>query len=57
MMPSQSAKKQALHRRRLAEGIPSQGGEKACAHLSEDDFKACVYDVLATQDTNMAGAW
>lgn len=56
-MPSQSTKKQALRRRRLAEGMPTKAAEKACAHLSGDDFKACVYDVLATQDTNMAGAW
>jgi len=56
-MPSSSAEKVALRRRRLASGIPTEVAEKACAHLSGADAKACVYDVLATQNTDMAGAW
>lgn len=48
----------SLRKRRLAEGIETEAAEKACAHLADpSDHKVCVYDVLATQNTNMAGAW
>ncbi|CAB9503866.1 Hemolysin-type calcium-binding [Seminavis robusta] len=43
--------------RRLSEGISEDVAEKACGHLSGDDKKSCIYDVLATQDTSMAKAW
>lgn len=56
-MPSESAKKQALRRRRLAEGISTEAAEQACSHLSGADLSACVFDVIATQNTDMAGAW
>ena len=57
-MPDSSASKQMLRQRRLAGGLEMEAAEKACAHLeSADDRKACVYDVLATQDVDMAGAW
>ena len=56
-MPSESAKKQALRKRRLAEGISTEAAEQACSHLSGADFSACVFDVIATQNMDMAGAW
>ena len=56
-MPAQTAKKQALRKRRLEEGISTESAEEACSHLTGDDFTACIYDVIATQDTGMAGAW
>ena len=57
-MPDNSATKQALRRRRLANGIPMEDAEKACAHLEDpSDRQSCVYDVVATQDVDMAGAW
>lgn len=57
-MPDSSAAKQKLRQRRLADGIPTEEAEKACAHLSsEDDRTACVFDIIATQDVNMAAVW
>ena len=57
-MPEQSLAKQKLRQRRLANGLPMEEAEKACAHLeSADDRKACVFDVVATQDVNMASVW
>ena len=57
-MPDASAAKQQLRQRRLANGLETEAAEKACAHLeSADDRKACVYDVISTQDMDMAGAW
>jgi len=57
-MPTETVAKQALRKRRLANGIPMEDAEKACAHLTDaSDHKACVFDVIATQDENMAGAW
>ena len=57
-MPEESEAKTVLRKRRLESGIPMEDAEKACAHLeSEDEIKACIFDVLATQDTNMASVW
>jgi hypothetical protein len=57
-MPEDSAAKQALRRRRLAEGIPRAEAEQLCNHLHDAEEKeACVFDVLATQDRNLASAW
>eukprot|EP00980_Cylindrotheca_fusiformis_P029088 scaffold22714_cov155-Cylindrotheca_fusiformis.AAC.5 len=46
-------------RRRLDEnGLQEEEAEKACAGISDPlDRKDCVYDVLATQDIDMAGAY
>jgi len=46
-------------RRRLAEGtVVEEEAEKACSHLkSMLDRKDCLYDILATQDMDMAGAY
>ncbi|CAB9519410.1 expressed unknown protein [Seminavis robusta] len=50
--------KAALRGRRLAEGMSHAKAEAACNHLEGADEKAaCVFDVLATQDLNMASAW
>ena len=45
--------------RRLGElSITEEKAEAACAHLeSAEDRKDCVYDVLATQDIGMVGAY
>ena len=57
-MPDSSAAKLQLRQRRLASGLDTASAEKACAHLEDaKDRQACVYDVIATQDMDMAGAW
>lgn len=57
-MPNETSAKKQLRQRRLATGIPMEEAEKACDHLKDaSDHKACVFDVLATQDTNMAAVW
>ena len=50
---------QGQHMRRLGESnITEEEAEAACAAL-EDEFsrKGCVYDILATQDLDMVGAY
>lgn len=46
-------------RRRLGEvSVNEEQAEAACAHLKDPmDRKDCVYDVLATQDIDMVGAY
>ena len=57
-MPSTTVAAKKLRQRRLATGIPMEDAERACAHLSNpSDHKACVFDVIATQDTSMAAVW
>ena len=57
-MPDSSPAKQQLRQRRLADGMETESAEAACAHLEDaQDRQACVYDVIATQDVSMAGAW
>ena len=50
---------QGQRRRRLAESsITEETAEAACASLKDDiDRRACVYDILATQDLGMVGAY
>jgi von Willebrand factor type D domain len=57
--PAMTAQTTALRQRRLAESdLTAEKAEAACAHVKgEGEQKACIYDVLATQDINMAGAW
>jgi hypothetical protein len=44
--------------RKLAESsITLEDAEIACAHVSEDDRDECIFDVLATEDKDMAGAY
>lgn len=56
-MPTNTAEKRMLRQRRLASGISTEAAEKACSHLAAEDRKDCVFDVIATQNVNMAGAW
>jgi len=44
--------------RRLAEStISLEDAEIACSRVSKDDRDACIFDVLATEDKDMAGAY
>ena len=45
--------------RRLGQmSVSEEQAEKACAHLSDaGDRKDCIYDILATQDLGMVGAY
>lgn len=57
-MPTQTEAATKLRGRRLANGMDTAEAEKACSHLdSADDRKACVYDVVSTQDVSMASVW
>ena len=58
-MPIETAAKQQLRRRRLAEStLTVDSIEKACAHLeSAEERKACEFDVVSTQDIDMAAVW
>jgi hypothetical protein len=42
---------------RLGGIISMEAAEKACAHVEADDLDFCIYDVLSTNDINMAGAY
>jgi hypothetical protein len=53
VMPPAKADK----RRRLGEGISETAAKAACAHVGAEDFDFCVYDVMATNDVGMAGAY
>ena len=46
-------------RRRLGEsGVTEEQAEAACASLKDEaDRKDCIYDILATQDLEMVGAY
>jgi hypothetical protein len=59
MPPTYDAEKAASMKRRLAEsGMTQEDAEKACDHLQDpEEIQACVFDVLATQDLDMASAW
>jgi len=49
----------SLRGRRLgASALDTQAAEKACDHLVDpEEKKACVFDVIATQDLSMASTW
>lgn len=48
----------ATKKRRLGESLVIQeAAEFACAGVDEDNFDACVFDVLATNDVEFAGAY
>ena len=55
-LPDDAVKKNL--RRRLGESLMTQkDAEAACAHASEEDFKDCIFDVLATNDEAVAGTY
>ena len=55
-MPDISMRKDA--RRRLGEtAISEEDAGKACSHVSKEDVDACVFDVLATNDMDIVGAY
>ena len=60
-MPVETMEKTKMRQRRLAEsGLTMEMIEQACDHLEYiEDFDACVADVVATQDIEMAsgGVW
>lgn len=45
-------------RRRLAEGsVSEEDAKEACSRVDEEQRDACIFDVLATQDKDMAGSY
>jgi hypothetical protein len=56
--PQQCALPVTTTQRRLAESsITLEDAEIACAHVNLDDRDECIFDVLATEDKDMAGAY
>ena len=57
-MPIDTVEKKQLRQRRLSSGMEMDAAEKACSHITDaTEHKACVFDVLSTQDINMAAVW
>jgi hypothetical protein len=54
-MPPKLTKETA--RRRLGESIPEEVARKACEGVEHEDFDFCVFDVIATNDITVAGAY
>ena len=55
MMPTDT---QETKKRRLGESmITQEDAEEACARVNEEEFDMCVFDVLATNDKDMAGSY
>jgi hypothetical protein len=47
-----------MKRRLRASNMTQEDAEKACDHLQDpEEIKACIFDVIATQDLSMASAW
>jgi hypothetical protein len=59
MPPAYTTETAARMKRRLrASKMTREDAEKACDHLQDpEEVKACVFDVIATQDLSMASAW
>ena len=50
--------KRSTHHRRLGEQVVDrEAAEKACEGVSEEDLEFCIFDVMATSDTDMAQAY
>jgi hypothetical protein len=45
------------HRRLRETDVDMDAARKACAHVAEEDREFCIFDVLATSDVDMAGAY
>ena len=57
-MPTMDAAAGRNLRRRLGEAlITKDDAHRACAHATAENHDACVFDVLATNDKDMAGAY
>lgn len=54
-MPSEQAKQEA--RRRLGMGVTEEEAAAACARVGSESMDACVFDVMATNDKDMAGSY
>ncbi|CAB9520879.1 expressed unknown protein [Seminavis robusta] len=58
IMPTAEKTSEERQRGRLGETlITEDDAELACARVSPNSFKQCVFDVLATNDKDMAGAY
>jgi hypothetical protein len=59
MPPAYTPETAARMKRRLrASNMTQEDAEKACDHLQDpEEIKACIFDVIATQDLSMASAW
>ena len=58
VMPSQTAAETRRKRRRLGEAMLDEDiATEACAHVELEMRDACIFDVLATNDKDMAGAY
>jgi hypothetical protein len=44
-------------RRRLGEGVTEEEAQKLCEHVSEEDRDFCIFDIMATNDKDMVGAY
>jgi len=57
--PGMNVSSLSEQRRRLGEStLDTEMAEKACNHLVDpEEIKACVFDVVATQDLSMASTW
>ena len=56
-MPSMDASAGRKKRRLREATISEEDAALACAHVDYDDRDGCIYDVLATNDKDMAGAY
>lgn len=59
-MPTETEESALIKRkRRLGEAeISLEAANLACSSVTDkDDHDACIFDVLATQDVDMAGSW
>ena len=52
-LPATSTKRH----RRLGEGVADEEARAACAGVRAEDYEFCVFDVLATEDVETAGAY
>ena len=47
----------SLRRRLVESDISEKEAKIACARVNEEDFDICVFDVMATGDKDVAGAY
>jgi len=56
VLPEEALPSMTAHRLRASTAL-EKAAAKACAHKSPKDFEFCIFDILATGDVSMAGAW